>query len=312
MGYDIPPVDLLAIARMPFLTALEKIVLVDTLDGMGGLRALCTADIETIIGRRLRGAVWNHAEWQSMATRDAAFMRNGNAWACPYHDPLYPPLLRETARPPFMLYIRGRLPAPDQPCIAMVGTRYPTGGGLRAAADLACAAANSGIAVVSGLARGIDAAVHRGAMAGAGPTFAVLGCGIDLVYPRSNKELASRMIAAGGGLISEYPPGVGPTRWTFPERNRILAGLCRSTVVVEAPVGSGALITAAFALEEGRDVYVAEACLGSPRSAGAAGLATDGASRISSIQDIFEDWHSPAVLASAGPAPASNIMRRRA
>ncbi|MDX9957738.1 MAG: DNA-processing protein DprA, partial [Spirochaetia bacterium] len=193
-----------------------------------------------------------------------------------------------------------------------VGTRYPTGNGLKISAGFAREAAAAGIPVVSGLARGIDAAAHRGALLGSGPTFAVLGCGIDTVYPRANKELAMRMISGGGGLISEYPPGVTPSRWTFPERNRILAGLCRSTVVVEAPTGSGALITASFALEEGRDVYVAEACRGGLRSAGSDALASDGAPAVEDLQEILSDWYGwsgPGMAFASGIESGGSVSR---
>ena len=207
-----------------------------------------------------------------------------------YYDPGYPAILRETARPPFMLYVRGRLPDQGRPAVAIVGTRYPTGRGLDAAVSLGMEAAAAGVAVVSGLARGIDSGAHRGALAAGGRTFAVLGRGVDAVYPPANKELAARMVASGGGIASEYPPGTPPSRWTFPERNRIRAGLCRSTVVVEAPGVSGALISAAFALEEGRDVYVAASCMGGLRSAGSDALAADGAVTLACFGDIMEDW----------------------
>jgi DNA processing protein len=153
------------------------------------------------------------------------------------------------------------------------------------------------VAVVSGLARGIDAAAHRGALAGASRSraagcvvCAVLPCGIDRVYPPSNRGLAADVVDAGGLLLSEYPPGEEIRRYRFPERNRIIAGLCRACVVVEAPAKSGALITAEHALDEGRDVWVAGACLGGPRGAGIDRLAADGAQPLDEALDILEDW----------------------
>jgi DNA processing protein len=302
---------------MPFLSAREKILLADLLDGPVDVSVLCISALQEITGRSLRGAIWEPQAWKAQAAKDSAFLQASGTRALSYFDEGYPGLLRETARPPFMLYCRGRLPEPGTPALAIVGTRYPTGNGLRISSAFAAEAGRAGIPVVSGLARGVDAAAHKGSLLGSGPTFAVLGCGIDTVYPRANKELATRMISGGGGLLSEYPPGITPTRWTFPERNRILAGLCRSTLVIEAPTGSGALITASFALEEGRDVYVAAACRGGIRSAGSDALIADGAPSVKSFDEIVADWYGnheaglalPA-LNLAGPYPDTIDFRR--
>lgn len=279
----------LAIARMPALSASGKARL-SMLLGERPLSGLSRAEAEELAGKRIGPEDWRPDDWAREAERDFALLERMGAKAYGYFDPGYPAILRETSRPPFMLYVRGRLPAADRPALAIVGTRYPTGRGLDTAAGLAAEAAEAGVEVVSGLARGIDSAAHRGALAGGGATFAVLGSGIDAIYPPSNKALAARMLERGGGVLSEYPPGVPPSRWTFPERNRILAGLCRSLVVVEAPGASGALISASFALEEGRDVYVASACMGGPRSAGSDALAADGAQTLASFDDIIADW----------------------
>jgi DNA processing protein len=287
---------------MPFLSAREKILLFDLLDGAVDVSVLCISALQEITGRSLRGASWEPQVWKALAAKDELFLQTSGTRALSYFDEGYPAILRETARPPFMLYCRGRLPEPGTAAIAIVGTRYPTGNGLRTSAAFACDAAKAGIPVVSGLARGVDAAAHRGSLQGGGPTFAVLGCGIDTIYPRANKDLAARLLRGGGGLLSEYPPGVTPTRWTFPERNRILAGLCRSTLVIEAPTGSGALITAAFALEEGRDVYVAAACKGGIRSAGSDALAADGAPAIHDFDEIAADWYGCHEAGMAFPA----------
>lgn len=289
MASSMADLSALAIARMPYLSAREKILLSEAL-GAGPLQALRLADVEAIVRRRLAGAPWNPEAWTAAAMRDAAYLQAVGGSSYSYSDSGYPPILRETARPPFMLYVRGHLPPCDRPSVAIVGTRFPTGRGLDAAVALGMEAAAAGVPVVSGLARGIDSAAHRGALAGGGLSFAVLGRGVDEVYPPSNKDLAASMVGSGGGILSEYPPGTPPSRWTFPERNRILAGLCRSTVVVEAPGGSGALISAAFALEEGRDVYVAASCLGGVRSAGSDALAADGAVTFASFIDIMKDW----------------------
>jgi DNA processing protein len=274
---------------MPYLSAREKILLSEAL-GRALLASLRLGDVEVIVRRRLGGATWDPESWAAAASRDVDYLTAVGGSSYSYFDTGYPPILRETARPPFMLYVRGKLPPSDRPSIAIVGTRFPTGRGLDAAVALGMEAAAAGVPVISGLARGIDSAAHRGALAGGGITFAVLGRGVDEVYPQSNKDLASSMVGSGGGIVSEYAPGTPPSRWTFPERNRILAGLCRSTIVVEAPGGSGALISAAFALEEGRDVYVAASCQGGVRSAGSDALIADGAVTLASFIDIMKDW----------------------
>ncbi len=304
----------LALDRIPYLRARDKIRVDRELDGPAGLSILSPGRLEELLGRRLgpryrRGLPgvlssplpWTPGEWEALAERDLEWFGSAGGGFCAYSDPEYPPVLRETARPPFLLYYRGRLPDPDRPLLGMVGTRYPTGRGLEEAGRLAAQAARAGLDVVSGLARGIDAAAHRGALEAGGRSWAILGNGIDSVYPYGNRALAVRLLETGGGLVSEYPPGTQPTRYRFPERNRILAGLCRAVLVVEAPRGSGALITASFALEEGRDVFVAAACLEGPRSEGCGELRFDGAPAIRELSEITEEWGgTPRNLLSAG------------
>ena len=308
MANNMASLSALSIARMPYLSAREKILVSEAL-GNDPLCSLRPGDIEAIVRRRIGDAPWDPQAWTAAAFRDKAYLESARGSSYSYLDPGYPPILRETARPPFMLYVRGQLPPADRPSVAIVGTRFPTGRGLDAAVALGMEAAAAGVPVVSGLARGIDSAAHRGALAGGGLTFAVLGRGVDEVYPKSNKDLASSMVRSGGGIISEYAPGTPPSRWTFPERNRILAGLCRSTIVVEAPGGSGALISAAFALEEGRDVYVAASCQGGVRSAGSDSLVADGAVTLASFIDIINDWRSG--RGGALFADRQGIRRRR-
>ena len=167
----------------------------------------------------------------------------------------YPPLLAELHDPPDRLYLRGG-PASvlAEPSVAVVGARSCSSYGAQVAREISRELAAAGVVVVSGLARGIDGEAHRGALAAGGRTVAVLGCGIDRDYPRAHAHLAGR-VAESGAVVSEYPPGVEPSPWRFPARNRIVAGLARATIVVEARERSGALITADFALELGREVF---------------------------------------------------------
>jgi DNA processing protein len=224
---------------------------------------------------------------RAQAERDAeAARRRGIRWVS-LVSAAYPPLLREIYDPPAVLFYRGALPEGDRPLVAIVGTRRPHGAAAQAAFDIGRGLGAQGIAVVSGLALGIDAMAHRGNLEGGGRTCAVLGSGVDEIYPSSNRPLARRILEAGGGILSEYPPGTGPQKWRFPARNRIIAALARGTLIAEAPAASGALITARFALEQGRDLWVASAGLG---SAGIARLAEEGAKTIRSASDILAEW----------------------
>ena len=202
----------------------------------------------------------------------------------------YPPLLREIYDPPDYLYCRGCFPAPEKSAIALVGTRRPSAAASMQALALGREFARAGITVISGLALGIDALAHRGALEGGGFTAAVLGSSVDEVYPVSNRDLARRILKAGGSLLSEYDPGTAPRKWYYPQRNRIISGIARATVIIEAPAGSGALYTGRFALEQGRDLYVASAGVTSPIGEGTRALAREGCPVISSAVEILTEW----------------------
>jgi DNA processing protein len=199
----------------------------------------------------------------------------------------YPPLLAELHDPPSRLHLRGGpLELLARPAVAIVGARSCSPYGAQVARGLAQSLAAAGLVIVSGLARGVDAEGHRGALAVGGLTVAVLGCGIDRDYPRVHAELASR-IAESGLVISEYPPGIEPSPWRFPARNRIIAALAQATVVVEARERSGALITADFALELGREVFAVPGEITSALSAGTNDLLRQGATPLLSADDVL-------------------------
>jgi DNA processing protein len=202
--------------------------------------------------------------------------------------PGYPPLLAELYDPPARLYLRGGPPEQlERTAVAIVGARSCSAYGAQVARDLGRELAAAGVAVVSGLARGIDGEAHRGALAAGGLTIAVLGCGIDRDYPRSHAELARR-IGESGVIVSEYAPGIEPAPWRFPARNRIIAGLSLATVVVEARMRSGALISADFALELGRDVFAVPGEITAALSAGSNDLLRQGAAPLLSADDVLE------------------------
>jgi DNA processing protein len=202
----------------------------------------------------------------------------------------YPPLLAAIHDPPPTLWLRGDA-APSvlaRPAVAVVGARACSGYGRAVGRSLGRELAAAGVVVVSGLARGVDSEAHRGALEAGGETVAVLGCGIDRDYPAAHAELAGRICASGGVIVSEYEAGVEPAPWRFPARNRIIAGLCVATVVVEARARSGALITADFALEGGREVLAVPGEITSTLSDGTNALLRLGATPVTCAGDVLE------------------------
>ena len=220
--------------------------------------------------------------------------------AVAWNDPLFPSALLAISDAPPALWYRGTLDVLSTPAIAIVGSRAASPAALETAAQLGCEIAARGLAVVSGLARGVDSAAHRGALR-SGRTIAVLGSGIDCIYPREHTTLAEH-IAKNGLIVSEYPPGTPPLAFHFPMRNRLISGLSRAVVVVEANEKSGSLITAACALEQGRDVMAVPGSVLSGRNRGAHALIRDGAKIVESADDIVEEigWTSPAASAGSG------------
>ena len=203
------------------------------------------------------------------------------------YDAAYPARLRNIYEAPLVLYGKGAMPLfDDEAAIAVIGTRKCTPYGVHAAESLGYEMAKQGALIVSGLAEGIDAAAHRGALRAGGFVAGVLGCGVDVVYPASSRRLYED-IAATGVLLSEYPPGSAPERWHFPARNRIISGLSVAAVVVEAPADSGALITAQLAGEQGRDVFAVPGPIDSPSSRGCNELIRDGAGLVMEAWDVL-------------------------
>ncbi len=208
-------------------------------------------------------------------------------------DAAYPRALLETADPPLLLYAVGRSELLNAACLAVVGSRNPTPQGAENARSFAAALSAAGLTVVSGLALGIDGCAHEGALTGVGSTIAVLGTGLDRVYPKRHLALAHR-IASAGLLISEYSLGTPPLPANFPRRNRLIAGLSRGTLVVEAALQSGSLITARLATEAGRDVFAIPGSIHSPQSRGCLALIKQGAKLVDSVVDILEELPAPA------------------
>ena len=207
-------------------------------------------------------------------------------------DAAYPTLLAQTPGAPPVLYVLGSIEALGSIQLAMVGSRNPTAAGRRNAHDFAAALARVGLTITSGLAVGVDAASHLGALDVEGVTLAVLGTGLDTVYPAANASLAAR-IRTRGALISEFPPRTGPAACNFPRRNRIISGLSRGTLVVEATCRSGSLITARFAAEQGREVFAIPGSIHSPQSRGCHKLIREGAKLVENLADVLSELQIP-------------------
>jgi DNA processing protein len=274
------------LARTPSLPAGQ---LLSLLEAAGG-------DPERALGARVTQRVdLSPAAQEFLASPDEVAVDADLAWlsssgarlllAC---DAEYPPLLRQMPRAPAALYVEGSVAALSSPQIAMVGSRSPTAAGRATAREFAAFFAGKGLTVTSGLALGIDAASHEGALAGGGETIAVYATGLDRVYPAEHARLAQR-VRARGALVSEFPPGTPPLRGHFPSRNRIIAGLTLGTLVVEAARYSGSLITARCAVDGGREVFAIPGSIHSPLSRGCHQLIKCGAKLVEEAADVLSE-----------------------
>ena len=282
----------------PGVSVRVKHRLVEAAGGAQEAVALGARTLTEWVGQRCARRLWEFLRRVSPAALLEDASRCG-AQVVTLADPEYPQALREIPDPPLALYVRGRLPDPVR--VAVVGSRNPSPDGEYVAQRMAAELAAAGVCVVSGLARGIDAAAHRGALEVGGPTVAVLGCGVDVGYPAGHEGLADQ-VAAGGAVVSEYPPGTPPAKYHFPLRNRLISGLSHAVVVVEATLRSGALITADLALEQGREVFAVPGSVLNPRSAGPHRLLREGAGWAESAADVLQ-----ALGIAPGPSPQHSV-----
>jgi DNA processing protein len=256
-------------------------------------------------------------DWERV-NGDLAWLEAPSHHALLIGHPGYPPLLAEISDPPAVLFVAGHRECLAQRHIAVVGSRNPSPAGAQSAHDLAATLAAAGIGIVSGLALGIDAAAHRGALKGGGVTIAVAGAGPDRIYPSQHRKLAKEIIAGGGALVSEFPPGTEPKASHFPRRNRIISGLSLGTLVVEAALRSGSLITARLAAEQNRDVFAVPGSIYNPLSRGCNDLIKQGAKLVQSAEDILEELQFPAAftpeaapdsLENEDPSPFPGLLK---
>jgi len=264
--------------------------------GRGALARIVSAEIAARILSDLDSAAVETAlEWAAADGHAVLTLADGD----------YPQPLLQTPDPPALLYLRGRRELLALPALAMVGSRNATPQGVSNAEQFARAFSSAGLTIVSGLALGIDAAAHRGGLDGAGSTIAVLGTGADILYPQRNRALGDR-IAREGLIVSEFPLGTPPHGSNFPRRNRVISGLARGCLVVEAALASGSLITARCAAEQGREVFAIPGSIHSPHSKGCHALIKQGAKLVESAQDLLQELGVDVLAApSAAAAPAA-------
>jgi DNA processing protein len=301
-----PGRDWLRLMAAPGLSVSSLRTLAAAVGGPGRLLRTPLAEIRSLGGASVAaalGAIPDGVETPALRWREQASGR----FIVGLDDSRYPDTLRSLHDAPLVLFVEGPPEVLAGLHLAVVGSRHPTRTGLDNAKAFARDLAGAGLGIVSGLADGIDAAAHSGALDAAGTTVAVLGHGPDRVYPRVNAPLARAIVAAGGALVSEFMPGVPPRRGNFPRRNRLISGLSRGVLVVEAAVRSGSLITARSALEQGREVFAVPGSIHNPMARGCHRLIRDGAKLVETTTDILEELglQSGAASAAAGVAASA-------
>lgn len=260
--------------------------------------AASRAALGQVVSDRVAGAIRQGADAQAVSVASAWLREAGNSLMT-LADRDYPPALLQIPDPPPLLYVKGRRDLLARPALAVVGSRNATPQGIKDARAFSRALSDSGYCIVSGLALGIDAAAHEGGLAGAAASVAVVGTGLDRVYPARNRALA-RELAERGALVSELPLGTGSLAGNFPRRNRLISGLSAGCLVVEAAIRSGSLITARLAAEQGKEVFALPGSIHSPLSKGCHALLKQGAKLVESAQDVLEELGT---AAPAAPAP---------
>ncbi len=249
--------------------------------------------------------------WKGQVVKELRTVEKVGARLVTWDDEEYPPNLKQIYDPPPLLYVLGSLKPQDQRAVAVVGSRYPTTYGQMFAERIAMGLSQRGITLVSGLARGVDSSAHQGALTAGGRTIGVLGCGIDIIYPPENRKLFDQ-VAAQGAILSEFPLGTPPDSDHFPIRNRVISGISLGVVVVEATLRSGSLITARFALEQGREVFAVPGNADSARSAGTNRLIREGAKLVTRAEDILEEISPPSQLAVQEVPPQPKLTDEEA
>lgn len=282
--------DLLALMLTPGVGPLTSRALLEHFGTAGRVLDASLVQLKEVpgVGPKLADRI-QHARTDNDPGRELDECRRHRVAVIPRGDDRYPPPLDEIPDPPALLYIKGAIEPRDQLAIAIVGSRRCTPYGIRTAERLASSLARTGFTVVSGLARGIDAAAHRGAMKSGGRTIAVLGNGLSAIYPPEHEDLAAEIAAGRGAIVSELPMTQGPLAGLFPQRNRIISGLCLGVIIVEAAPRSGSLSTAHHAMEQNREVFAVPGPVDSLASRGCHRLIRDGARLVETVDDVLEE-----------------------
>lgn len=259
-------------------------------------------ELSSIVGEKIAVAIRNGGADPASWSNVGSWLDDPANHIITLADTAYPQALLQIPDPPPLIYVKGRLDLLNRPGFAIVGSRNATAQGLANAEAFACALSNAGLTIISGLALGVDAAAHRGGLGGSSSTIAIVGTGLDTVYPARNRDLAHR-IAADGTLVSEFPLGTPGLAANFPRRNRLICGLSKGCLVVEAAISSGSLITARLATDQGREVFAIPGSIHSPLAKGCHALIKQGAKLVESAQDVLEElgWSQPAARIDAAP-----------
>ena len=287
----------LIINRLPAVRPAEKRALFDSSLTINDYQSVTIPQIEAIIGRKLRTKTVDHNKILPMAHQDYSYLQANSISTALKEDT--PFLFQQMKNPPFLLFLRGEVAALKNTLLAVVGTRNPSDAAIQSARITGYEIAESNMTLVSGLAKGIDSVVMNAAVQKHDAVIAVLGNGIDYIYPGQNQVLAERIIENGGIILSEYSPGIAPMRHHFPARNRIISALCQGVLIIEAPKHSGALITVDFAREQGRNIFVHKVSMGNDDAEGTNKLIAEGVPSISSVHEIYSQLGRGTVHATA-------------
>lgn len=294
MSPDLEIEDWLRFTLIPGIGGASQRKLLQRFGSPGVALRANTAAVDSLLNATT-AAAWRKGADPEAVTTTLAWLKEPGNRAVTLADAEYPAALLETPDPPTLLYVKGNIGRLSAPCLAIVGSRNATPQGLATAREFAQALGSAGLTIVSGLALGIDTAAHVGGLASPGGTVAVVGTGLDIVYPARNRDLAHR-IAADGAIVSEFPLGTKAIPGNFPRRNRLISGLSRGVLVVEAAIRSGSLSTARFAGEQGREVLAIPGSIHSPLSRGCHALIKQGAKLVESAADVLDELR-------LGPAP---------
>ena len=292
--------DCLALTLVPGVGSTLFIRLLAKFGTPGAVLGASVSALGEVVGPKVAGRIYDYRAVTDVSGQDK-IMSQYDASRITMDDTEYPTYLSEIYDPPLVLFSRGELLSTDRNYVAVVGTRKASPYGLKMAEQLSGHLAARGITVVSGLASGVDAAAHRGALEAGGRTLAVLGCGVDLVYPTENAALIHDIIQQGC-VLSPFAMGVKPNRGHFPNRNRIISGMSLGTLVIEAPPGSGALITAQTAAEQGREVFALPGQAGQRNSLGPHALIREGAKLVETVEDILVELNLEGLVGVVGKA----------